>query len=82
MSIKSYICISKPILVLILYMLFSFIFKPILCQNKKIAVISNVVDKGKINRNDIEQITKPLIQEDDLAVVLILVSYLRIQLNI
>ncbi|HMN23585.1 MAG TPA: PQQ-binding-like beta-propeller repeat protein [Ignavibacteriaceae bacterium] len=59
-------------LFLILYMLISAIFFPILCQNKNIAIVSNLNYNGKINRNSLDQITLSLNKEDTKNVALII----------
>ena len=64
--------ISKIFLVLIFYMLISAIFFPILCQNKNIALVSNLNYKGKINRNSLDQLTLSLNKEDAKNVALII----------
>ena len=53
-------------------MLISAIFFPILCQNKNIAIVSNLNYKGKINRNSLDQLTLSLNKEDAKNVALII----------
>ena len=72
MNVKFLNKISKIFLVLIFYTLFSAIFFPILCQNKNIAVVSNLNYNGKINRSSLDQITLSLNKEDTKNVALII----------
>ncbi|HRN27600.1 MAG TPA: PQQ-binding-like beta-propeller repeat protein [Ignavibacteriaceae bacterium] len=61
-------------LFLILYMLISAMFSPILCQNKNIAIVSNLNYNGKINRNSLDQFTLSLNKDDTKIVALIISS--------
>lgn len=65
---------SMSKLFLILYMLISAMFSPILCQNKNIAIVSNLNYNGKINRNSLDQFTLSLNKEDTKIVALIISS--------
>lgn len=65
---------SMSKLFLILYMLISAMFSPILCQNKNIAIVSNLNYNGKINRNSLDQFTLSLNKDDTKIVALIISS--------
>lgn len=49
-------------------------FSPILCQNKNIAIVSNLNYNGKINRNSLDQFTLSLNKDDTKIVALIISS--------
>jgi outer membrane protein assembly factor BamB len=58
-------------LVLIFYVLICAMFLPILCQNKNIAIVSNLTLNGKFNRNSLDQLTLLLNMDNDINVVII-----------
>ena len=71
-NVKSLILFTRFGLVLILLLIISALFSPILCQNKKVAIVSNINLGGKFNRNSFEQLTTLLNSNSDLNVVVII----------
>jgi outer membrane protein assembly factor BamB/predicted phosphodiesterase len=71
-NVNSFNFSSKFGLVLILLLIISALFSPILCQSKKVAIVSNIILDGKFNRNSFEQLTTLLNSNKDINVVLIL----------
>ena len=69
-NVKSLIFRSNFGLVLILLLVISAQFLPILCQSKKVAIVSNPTKNGKFDRASIEQITSLLNNEVDLNVAI------------
>ena len=71
-NIKSLNFSSNFGLVLILLLFISTILSPILCQPKKIAIITNTTINGKFDRKQFEQFTSLLNNEVDLNVAIII----------
>jgi outer membrane protein assembly factor BamB len=71
-NVNSFNFSSKFGLVLILLLIISAQFWPILCQNKKVAIVSNINFGGKFNRNSFEQLTTLLNNNSDINVVVII----------
>ena len=71
-NVNSFNFSSRFGLVLILLLIISAQFSPILCQNKKVAIVSNINLGGKFNRNSFEQLTTLLNSNSDLNVVVII----------
>ncbi len=71
-NIKSLNFSSNFGLVLILLLFISAILSPILCQPKKIAIITNTTINGKFDRKQFEQFTSLLNNEVDLNVAIII----------
>ena len=71
-NVNSFNFSSKFGLVLILLLIISAQFLPILCQNKKVAIVSNISSGGKFNRNNFEQLTAMLNSNSELNVVVII----------
>lgn len=57
---------------LVILLLFSALLSPILCQNKKYVIVSNIVHYGKSDRNTLEYLTDLLKKEKDISVAVIL----------
>lgn len=71
-NIKSLNFSSNFGLALILLLFISAILSPILCQSKKIAIITNTTINGKFDRKQFEQFTSLLNNEVDLNVAIII----------
>lgn len=71
-NVKNFYFSSKFGLVLILLLFISAQFWPILCQTKKVAIVSNINLGGKFNRTSFEQLTTLLNNKSDLNVVIII----------
>jgi len=80
-NIKSLNFSSNFGLVLILLLFISAILSPILCQPKKIAIITNTTINGKFDRKQFEQFTSLLNNEVDLNVAIIIGEWSKQNLN-
>jgi outer membrane protein assembly factor BamB len=70
MNIKSLQLLNNFGLVLILLLIISTLYDPLLCQSKKIAIVSNLNKEGNFDFTKVEQITSLLNNEVDLSVII------------
>ena len=76
-NVKSYNFSSNFGLVLILLLIISAQFLPILCQTKKVAIVSITTQNGNFDRDKLEQITTLLNNEVDLNVAIFLGDFTK-----
>lgn len=69
---KNYSFLIGSAKILILLLLISATLSPILCQNKKYAIVSNIGSDGKSDRNQIEYLTDLIKKEPEISVALLI----------